>query len=269
MTKEIQRASSLAQLSKINKESVKRRDQLMVSPDVIAVESGFNVRGFGMTEAEYWAQEKVQVHIDSISQAYENGDYVPPIVVMFRQEDQKAIIRDGHHRFKALLAAIERGCSIKYVNVTEFKGDEQKQQLLMLKSSNSLSLTPVEKAEIYHKLYVWGHDAESIAREVNMSVAHVYQYLKIYELPLEKKRLLQQGKITVNTALNGEKPKKFTPPKKVISSVLDLVANAEINQDGESVTVSIPKELWQKLLDPSISVDGSENDPEEQQQLPL
>ena len=116
---------------------------------------------------------------------------------------------------------------------------------------------------------MYGHDAESIAREVNMSVAHVYQYLKIYELPLEKKRLLQQGKITVNTALNGEKPKKFTPPKKVISSVLDLVANAEINQDGESVTVSIPKELWQKLLDPSISVDGSENDPEEQQQLPL
>lgn len=257
MSNEAKKASSLSQLSKINKESVKRRDQLMVSPDVIAVEKGFNVRGLGMTEDEYWAQEKVQAHIEGISQAYENGDYVPPIVVIFRQEDQKAVIRDGHHRFKALLAAIERGAAIKFVNVTEFKGDEEKQQLLMLKSSNSLSLTPVEKAEIYHKLYAWGHDIESIAKEINMSVAHVYQYLKIYELPIDKKRLLQQGKMTVNTALNGEKPKKFNPPKKAVNSVLDIVASAEVNNDSDSVTVSIPKELWEQLLDPSITIDNN------------
>lgn len=91
-------ASSLAQLSKIDKESVKRRDQLMITPEMLVIEKGFNVRGFGMSEQEYWEQEKVQNHITSISQAYENGDYVPPIVVMFRQEDQKAVIRDGHHR---------------------------------------------------------------------------------------------------------------------------------------------------------------------------
>lgn len=265
MAKETKKVTSLIQLSKVDKESVKRRDQLMVTPDVITVESGFNVRGFGMSESEYWAQEKVKSHIEGISQAYENGDYVPPIVVMFRQEDQKAVIRDGHHRFKALQAAIDRGCAIKYVNVTEFKGDEQKQQLLMLKSSNSLSLTPVEKAEIYHKLYMWGHDTESIAKEVNMSVAHVYQYLKIYELPMEKKRLLQQKKITVNTALNGEKPKKFTPPKKAVDSVLDIVANSEISEDSDQVTVSIPRELWEKLIDPSIIINENSNDEDEEQ----
>lgn len=251
-----QKATSLTQLSKINKESVKRRDQLMVSPDVIAIESGFNVRGIGMTEEEYWAQDHVQEHVMGISYAYESGDYVPPLVVQFREDDQKAVIRDGHHRYKALLAAIERGAAIKFVNVIEFKGDEQKQQLLMLKSSNSMSLTPVEKAEIYHKLYEWGNDADQIAKQINMSVAHVYQYLKIYELPMEKKKLLQQGKLTVNKALNeNKKPKKFTPPKKAVNKIIDLVTNADlVNEGDENVTVSIPKELWEQLIDPSVTI---------------
>lgn len=252
----IKKASSLMQLSKVDKDSVKRRDQLMVSPDVIAIESGFNVRGIGMSETEYWEQEKVQEHIMGISYAYEAGDYVPPLVVQFREEDQKAVIRDGHHRYKALLAAIKRGAGIRFVNVIEFKGDEQKQQLLMLKSSNSVPLTPVEKAEIYHKLYEWGNDPDQIAKQVNMSIAHVYQYLKLYDLPMEKKRLLQQGKLTVNAALNeNKKPKKFSPPKKAVNKVLDIVANTEIiDEEDDVVTVQIPKELWEQLIDPSIDI---------------
>jgi hypothetical protein len=247
-----QKATSLIQMSRLNKESVKRRDQLMVSPEVLAVQAGFNVRGVAMSEDEYWGQEAVQAHIYGISLAYESGDYVPPLVVQFRQEDQKAVIRDGHHRYKAILMAVDRGAEIKFVNVIEFKGDEKKQQLLMLKSSNSLSLSPVERAEIYHRLYTWGNDADEIAQEVNMSVGHVYQYLKLYDLPLEKKKLIQLGKLSVNAALNEAKgPKKFAPPKKAVKAVLDIVTSSVVSEEGDSVTVQIPKELWQQLIKPT------------------
>lgn len=248
---EKQLAGSLMQLAKIDKENARRRDQIMISPSVITVEKGFNVRGVALSESEYWAQEQVVEHIDSIAQAYAAGDYIPPLVVQFRVSDQKAVVRDGHHRFKALQLAIERGADIRFVNVTEFKGDEQKQQLLMLKSSNSIQLSPVERAEIYNRLYEWGSNYEEIANMVGMSAAHVIQYMKIYNLPLEKKKLLQLGKLSVNAALsNPKKPKAFAPPKKAVKQVIDLVASAKVTEKGDTVKVEIPKDLWEQFINP-------------------
>lgn len=243
-------AGSLMQLAKIDKENARRRDQIMVSPSVITVEQGFNVRGVALSEEEYWAQDKVIEHINSIAKAYTDGDYVPPLVVQFRKEDQKAVVRDGHHRYKALLQAIEEGAEIRFVNVTEFKGDEQKQQLLMLTSNNSIKLSPVERAEIYNRLYEWGDNYEEIAQKVGMSPAHVIQYMKIYNLPLETKKLLQLGKLSVNAALNPKKDRPFTPPKKAVKKVIDIVASAKVTGKGDTVKVEIPKELWEQFINP-------------------
>lgn len=255
MTTTKPQANSLMQLAKMDKDQARRRDQIMVSPDVIVIEKGFNVRGIALSESEYWEQEKVQEHILAISYAYENGDYVPPLVVQFRRDDQKAVIRDGHHRYKAILLAIDRGAEIKFVGVTEFKGDEQKQQLLMLKSSNSISLSPVERAEIYHRLYEWGNNPDEIAEQVNMSAAHVYQYLKLYDLPLEKKKLIQLGKLSVNAALNEtKKPKKFAPPRKAVNEVINLVTSSKATPKGDKVLVEIPKELWDQLIAPAAQI---------------
>lgn len=251
MSENNQQANSLMQLSKMDKDSARRRDQIMVAPNLLVVEKGFNVRGVALSESEYWAQEKVVAHIDGIAQAYESGDYVPPLVVQFRKEDQKAVIRDGHHRYKALLLAIDRGAEVKFVNVTEFKGDEQKQQLLMLKSSNSISLSAVERAEIYNRLYEWGNNHEEIAKQVGMSVAHVYQYMKLYELPIEKKKLIQLGKLTINAALNDtKKAKSFSPPKKTVNKIIEIITGSTATSNGDSVMVEIPKELWDQLINP-------------------
>lgn len=45
MTEATKKATSLYAMSKIDKENVRRRDQIMVSPDVLVIEEGFNVRG--------------------------------------------------------------------------------------------------------------------------------------------------------------------------------------------------------------------------------
>lgn len=251
MTDATIKATSLYAMSKIDKENVRRRDQIMVSPDVLVIEEGFNVRGIGMSSDEYWEQEHVKEHVHNLSQAYEAGDYVPPIVVKFRESDQKAVVRDGHHRLRSIKMCLERGVPIQFVNVIEYKGDEAKQQLLMLKSSNTLQLSAVEKAEIFHRLHAYGFNPDEIAAQVGNSVQHVYQMLRIYDLPLEKKRLIQQKKLSVNAALaeTSTRQKKFSPPKKAVKEVLELLsAKAEIH--GDVVKAEIPLELWQKLLNP-------------------
>ncbi|MBP9786522.1 MAG: hypothetical protein KBC72_02855 [Acinetobacter sp.] len=248
-------------MSKIDKENVRRRDQIMVSPDVLVIEEGFNVRGIGFSSDEYWEQEHVKEHVHNLSQAYEAGDYVPPIVVKFRESDQKAVVRDGHHRLRSIKMCLERGVPIQFVNVIEYKGDEAKQQLLMLKSSNTLQLSAVEKAEIFHRLHAYGFNPDEIAAQVGNSVQHVYQMLRIYDLPLEKKRLIQQKKLSVNAALaeTSTRQKKFSPPKKAVKEVLELLsAKAEIH--GDVVKAEIPLELWQKLLNPESLNQESEVD---------
>ena len=121
MTEATKKATSLYAMSKIDKENVRRRDQIMVSPDVLVIEEGFNVRGIGMSSDEYWEQEHVKEHVHNLSQAYEAGDYVPPIVVKFRESDQKAVVRDGHHRLRSIKMCLERGVPIQFVNVIEYK----------------------------------------------------------------------------------------------------------------------------------------------------
>lgn len=232
-----------------------KRDQVIkVRPDVLMIQEGFNVRGVGMSADEYWNQEKVIQHIENLCLAYTNGEYVPPIVVKFDAEKQKAVVKDGHHRYKALMLAIERGAPIQYVKVEQIQGDESNQQLLMLKSSNSLELTPVEKAEIIHRLSTYGFEPEQIATKIGKSITYVSYMLKVYNLPLETKRLIQQGKLTVNSALEPKERKLLNKDRKanrkVINKVIDelLVSKSvEVNTEANTVKIEIPLELWEKF----------------------
>lgn len=64
-------------MSKLDKENVRRRDQMMVSPEMLVIEENFNVRGIHQSQKEYWQQEHVQEHVNNLASAYEAGDYVP------------------------------------------------------------------------------------------------------------------------------------------------------------------------------------------------
>lgn len=174
-----------------------RKDKPVIAIENLVVEKGFNVRGIGLTLDEYLEQPHVIEHIESLAQSYTNGDYVPPIVVRFDKETGKAVIRDGWHRYKALLLCIERGVPIQKIEVSEIKGDEATQQLLMLQSANQLELTPVEKAEIIHRLNSYGFDEKEIAQKIRKSVTYVADMMKIYDLPLEVKKKIQKKRLAM------------------------------------------------------------------------
>ena len=67
-------ANSLLQLSRIDKDNVKRKDLIVVSPEMLEVEEGFNVRGVNLSQDEYWSQEHVHEHVVNLACAYAAGD---------------------------------------------------------------------------------------------------------------------------------------------------------------------------------------------------
>lgn len=246
----------------------KRGQIIKVKPDVLMVEEGFNVRGVGFSQDEYWSQPHVVEHVNNLALAYKNGEYVPPIVVKFDKNTLKAVIRDGHHRWAAISQLLADGVEIQYVTVMELAGDESSQQLLMLKSGNSLELTPVEKAEILHRLHTYGFEPQQIADKIGKSITYVQYMLKVYDLPIEQKRLIQQGKLTVNKALTPASEKAKTvnrkANRKAVNKVIDkLLEIKQVEVDAENnAVIKIPMEMWEAFLQAQAEMKGEPTEEE-------
>lgn len=256
-------ATTLDALARQKTGEVKRDQIIKVRPSMLAVESGFNVRGIGLDETEYWNLPHVVEHVNSIALAYKNGEHVPPIVVKFDKASQKALIRDGHHRKAALDKLQAEGIEIQYVKVMELSGDESSQQLLMLKSGNSLELSAVEKAEILHRLHSYGFEPQQIADKIGKSITYVQYMLKVYDLPIETKRQIQQGKLTVNKALTPESEKNKTvnrkANRKAVNKVIDqllTIKEVEIDTANNSVKIELPLEMWEAFVKAQAEAKG-------------
>lgn len=269
------KAASLTGMAKAKLGNVSRRDSPLIPLEMLEIEPGYNIRGAGMSQEEYWQQDHIKAYVDGLVQSYTEGAYVPPIVVKFDKDRQKAIIVDGHHRFYALSLVVEAGVPIERVEVTEHRGDEKTQVLLMLQSANALELSAVDRAKGFHKLYSYGLDPQEIADKTRKSITHVNDMLAVYNLPTETQRLIQQKKLSYANALAGvreanpKKAKSITPPKKVVLEFMDIITefkNAPVDNDGK-VNISIPAEMLEKLLANLPETDAPVNN--DQNELPF
>lgn len=122
-----------------------RGDIYRVNVELLYVQEGFNLREID-TE-----------HAGRIKNSYVSGVYVPPIVVKVITVDNlpRLQIIDGHHRYCALRMAMEEGCTIKGVYVTEFSGSQQLEIVNMLTSSEGKPLAPLEKLMVSIVYLVW------------------------------------------------------------------------------------------------------------------
>lgn len=272
----VKKVASLTGMAKAKLGNVSRRDIPLVPINMLVVEPGFNIRGVGFDQSEYWIQEHIQEYVENLAHSYLEGAYVPPIVVKFDMDNQKAIIRDGHHRYKGLLRAVELGASIERVEVIENRGDEATQNLLMLQSANSLELSAVEKAEAIYRLFKYGLEPQEIASKIKKSITFVNDMLRVYDLPMATKKLIQQKKLSYANALAGDreaKPKKAkapTPSKKAVLEFIDIITefrNAQVGLDGK-VNIRIPADLLEKLLANFPEVEPVGDDNQETLQFP-
>lgn len=109
-------------------------------------------------------------------------------------------VREGHRRRRAILLAIEEGADIQFVQVVEHKGDEAEQSLLIATSNDGLPLSPLERAVIYARLANWGWSDQMIAQRVGRSAEHVRIARALLEMPLELKRMIQEGSVAATYA---------------------------------------------------------------------
>lgn len=154
----------------------------------------------GYNERDYDSPESKQ-HIRLMADAYKRGEKLPRLVIVVRRN--QILVRDGHHRIRAIALAVAEGAQIEKVQVDEFVGDEIEQALIPLKTQSQLALTFLQLAAHYQKFRNWGWSDEKIGASRNppLSGERVRQTIELLTLPVALKELIKAGNIKASTAL--------------------------------------------------------------------
>lgn len=192
------RLTSFRQLDEYLKKSGCPRDEQMIRNNIyiaplewFAVEPGFNLR------------ELDEEHVEQFAAAYEQGLYVPPVVaeLVIIDGNPRLMIREGHHRLEAAHRAVSRGTALPGLVVSEFKGNKADAVVLMINSSQSLPLTPLQRSEGYKRLAGQQWKPAQIAQKVGRSVQHVEQLLMLANADEAIKELIRQDRIKSTTVI--------------------------------------------------------------------
>ncbi|MDZ5605181.1 hypothetical protein SJI00_20630 [Pseudomonas sp. RP23018S] len=177
---------------------IRRGDGWKVDPLLLLEEEGYNARG--AFAVDYWNRPDVIAHIRGFAESYKAGRSVPPITVEVRDGD--IYVRDGAHRRRGLLLALQEGAQIELVEVVESKGDEVEQAKLVLTANDGRPLTRLERAVQYGKFQKWGWTIGAIAKEFNRTHEHVRSTLPLLDLPFELKQMIAEDVCSASLALD-------------------------------------------------------------------
>jgi hypothetical protein len=225
---------------------IRRGDGWQVDPLLLMEEPDFNPRG--SFAQDYWSRPDVVAHIRGFADAYKAGSFVPPIVVVVRNGD--ILVRDGAHRRRGAVLAIEEGAELALVQVTEFKGDEAEQTKLVLNAADGRTLAPLDRAVQYGKLTRWGWSVARIAKEVNKTAEHVRTTLPLLDLPIELKQLIAEDVIKATLALSLYNEHGT----KALDLVKEAIAIQEVEQAQETTELELAlKDLASGLESPKTT----------------
>ena len=99
-------------------------------------------------------------------------------------------------------------------------------------------LNSVEEAEAYKRLKAYGYEVKEIAKRVGKSLPHIYNLLKIADLPQEVKKRIINDEISGNTVLQIFKDAKTADD---LIAAVDNAVNAA-NEVDELPTEETPTE---------------------------
>lgn len=228
-----------------------RNNSFTISKNLIRLTPGFNIR-VKLSES----------HIQELVFSYQNGIYVPPIIVQVVEIDGKMVaeVKDGHHRFLAMMRVKE----IEQTEVIEFKGNDVDQIFLMLTSANTQKLTPMDRAEAYRRLEVLGISRSQIAQKLNKSPAHISQCLALASMPYKLQQLVLENNISATLARDLH--------KEYGDKVMDHLENHGLIETAPAKETVVDAEADSNTE--TIDTDGVASGPEEgsapkEQALPL
>lgn len=209
---------------------VKKTDLFRIPPLLIQEEEGFNARDYSDPE--------VIAQIESFASAYENGAFVPPLIVRMDPTTGIVYAVEGHLRRRGALLALERGVELTHLDVVVFRGNDVDRMALMLTSAQGLPLKPLMIANRYLKMTRLGLDAPEIAKRVSRSQNYVEGMLLLATANSDVHKLVTEGSVKATTAIEAVR-KYGEGAGKILAEKLD-----EVQKTGKTTVPASAIKPW-------------------------
>lgn len=182
-------APSLKALAESKADGIQKATFFKVSPRIVEIEPGFNLREEG---------PELDEHIEQIAQAMKEGAYIPPIDVQVI--DGRVIVRDGHCRTRAGLKLLAQGVDYQ-LEARQLRGNDADAVFHMLGSDKKKQFSPVAVGRGYLRLINMGQTVAQIAKRLGVSRATIDDGLALAEAPAAVHVMVGNGKVAPSTAL--------------------------------------------------------------------
>lgn len=186
-----------------------KRDMWSLDPRIIQIKPGWNPRD---------ETDQLRAHIEWITCSIISNGFHQDKPLTVYQEDDKYYLSDGHCRFRATLAAIERGAPIESVPVLlEARGvNEAGRVAAILTRNNGLRLEPLEQGRVYIRLQAFGWDDKQIAETAGVSPTHVKNIFDLMAASPEAHAMVRAGDVSATTVATATKRHGAANAEKVI-----------------------------------------------------
>jgi len=172
---------------KLNK--TKRGDLLGIDPRNIEVDEKFNVR------ADYG-------DIESLMESIVNSGQQEPLIVTKIAGTDKYLLTDGFRRMRAVNLALEKGFNIPFVKaIVGSHNQEDRIFSMVITGTGKKPLTMLEEGEAYKLLKDLGYEVKEIAAKVGKTQVHIYECLKLADVPKHVKNKIIADKVSGRTVL--------------------------------------------------------------------
>jgi ParB family transcriptional regulator, chromosome partitioning protein len=133
----------------------------------------------------------------------------------------------------AINRAIEQGKNIPYVRAIVSTGNiEDRLFAMVITGIGKKALNSLEEGEAYKRLKAYGYEVKDIAAKVGKSLPHIYNMLKLADVPQQVKKYVADGSISGNTVVTLLKDAKTADD--LLRIVEEAVLASEVEQEVEA-----------------------------------
>jgi hypothetical protein len=208
---------SLKLMAESKVDGIQKATTFKIDPYKVEFEEGFNLREEG---------PDLDAHLNRLYVAMKAGAYVPPIDVSVI--DGRILARDGHCRTRVARRLIDEGIPYQ-LEARQFRGNEVESVLHMIGSDQGKAFTPLEQGRGFRRLTRYGMTVNQIAERTGLHRTTIDNGLSLADAPIAVQRLITEGKIAVQVALDVlKKHGHHAKATEVLQALVDKASKAGV-----------------------------------------
>lgn len=173
---------------------VSARDQLMIDPRIIVIETGHNPRNYELPENRQ--------HLDELKESIKQNGTISPLWVRYDQATKSAILVDGECRLRANLELITEGVEIDAVPCIQVAGGNESERLILAITANTgKQFSRLELGAAFRRLVNMGWTEDKISERAGYPLRIVKESMELADAPEAVKEMVSQGEVTPAAAV--------------------------------------------------------------------